>query len=84
VKHNGYEHHTIKHKSKVYAQGHIHTNTVEGFWMLVKGGIRGVYHGVGDKYLQSYLDEYSFRYNHRKDAQPMFVTFLKRVEKLSQ
>lgn len=83
VKANGYEHHAIQHKSKVYARGHIHTNTVEGFWMLVKGGLRGVYHGVSEKYLQNYLDEYSFRYNHRQDARPMFLSFLNQVEKKS-
>ena len=56
-------------------------NTIEGFWSLVKRGVSGVYHAISDKYLQSYLDEYSFRYNHRKDKQPMFQTFLCQVEK---
>lgn len=84
VPYNNYTHHTINHRSKVYAQGHIHTNTVEGFWMLVKGGLKGVYHGVSEKYLQNYLDEFSFRYNRRNDTQPMFLSFLTRVEKLSE
>jgi len=59
--------------------GDAHTNTIEGFWSLVKRGIGGVYHSVSRKYLQSYLDEFSFRYNHRKDDQPMFVSLLEQV-----
>ena len=77
----GYDHRRIHHSSKVYVVGDIHTNTVEGFWSLLKNGIRGVYHSVGKGYLQSYLNEYSFRYNHRFDTQPMFKTFMKQIEK---
>jgi transposase-like protein len=77
----GYEHRRINHSAKVYVMGDVHTNTIEGFWSLVKNGVRGVYHSVGSSYLQSYLDEYSFRYNRRFDVQPMFVSFLKQVEK---
>lgn len=77
-----YEHKRIHHSSKVYvlADG-TSTNTVEGFWSLLKNGIRGVYHSVGQGYLQSYLDEYSFRYNHRFDATPMFNTFMSQIAK---
>jgi transposase-like protein len=81
VRPNGYEHYTIRHKQKIYAFGHIHTNTIEGFWSLVKGGIRGVYRNVSDKYLQTYVNEYSFRYNNRKGNTPMFIAFLRQVEK---
>jgi len=77
----GYEHRRIKHSAKVYVIGDIHTNTVEGFWSLIKRGIGGVYHAVSQKYLQSYLDEYSFRYSHRHDAEPMFLTFLRQIAK---
>jgi len=61
--------------------GDVHTNTIEGFWSLVKRGISGVYHSVGSHYLQTYLNEYSFRYNRRFDTQPMFTSFLKQVRK---
>jgi hypothetical protein len=44
---SGFEHATIKHAEKVYAKGDIHTQTIENFWMTLKGGLRGVYHGVG-------------------------------------
>ena len=49
----------------VYVSGDVHTNTIEGFWATVKRGIGGNYHAVSTKYLQSYLDEYCFRYNNR-------------------
>ena len=77
----GYVHNRIHHSSKVYVVGDTHTNTVEGFWSLVKNGIRGVYHSVGKGYLQSYLNEYSFRYNRRSDTQPMFLSFMNQIEK---
>jgi transposase-like protein len=80
----GYEHKRINHESKVYVVGDIHTNTIEGFWSLVKRGIGGVYHSVSQKYLQTYLDEYSFRYNRRQSGNLIFPAILARVsEKVS-
>jgi transposase len=78
---SGYEHRRIYHKAKVYVVGDIHTNTIEGFFGLVKNGIRGVYHSVSRRHLQSYLDEYAFRYNRRDQAIPMFWAILVRVQK---
>jgi len=43
--------------------------------------LRGVYHSVGHHYLQTYLNEYTFRYNRRFDTQPMFLSFIKQVRK---
>ena len=74
-----YTHKRIKHSEKIYVVGDVHTNTIEGFWSLIKRGIGGVYHSVSRDYLQSYLDEYSFRYNRRLDSQPMFTSFLDQV-----
>jgi transposase-like protein len=75
----GFEHRVINHFSKSYVKGDIHTNTIDGFWSLVKRGISGTYHHVSPDYLQSYVNEYSFRYNHRKDEKPMFQSFLNRI-----
>ncbi len=75
----GYTHLRIRHHDKEYARGKVHTNSIEGFWSLVKRGISGVYHSVSPQYLQSYINEYSFRYNHRKDETPMFQTFLNQI-----
>jgi transposase len=74
-----YEHRRINHSAKVYVMGDIHTNTIEGFWSLVKRGIGGVYHSVSAKYLQTYLNEYSFRYNRRDCGNLIFPAILARV-----
>jgi transposase len=58
---NGYQHRRINHSAGIYVVGDTHTQTIEGFWSLVKRGIGGVYHSVSKKYLQTYLNEYSFR-----------------------
>lgn len=78
-----YFHKRINHSSKVYVMGDVHTNTVEGFWSLIKRGIGGVYHSVSQKYLQSYLDEYSFRYNRRHMGNQQFRAILARVVALA-
>lgn len=79
LKANGYNHEQINHSAKMYVSGDIHTNTIDGFWSLVKRGISGVYHNVSPKYLDSYFNEYEFRYNHRKDETPMFQSFLSQI-----
>src|SRR5712692_1021460 len=79
----GYDHRRIHHSSKVYVIGDIHTNTIEGFWSLIKRGIGGVYHSVSQKYLQTYLNEYSFRYNRRDQGNLIFTSMLKRVSALA-
>ncbi len=78
----GYHHKRIRHTAGVYVDGDVHTNTIDGFWSLVKNGIRGVYHSVSHKFLQSYLDEYAFRYNRRSNDEPMFLAILSQVEKV--
>jgi transposase-like protein len=75
----GYEHKRINHSQKVYVVGEVHTNTIEGFWSLVKRGIGGVYHSVSAKYLQSYLNEYSFRYNRRDSGNLIFPALIDRA-----
>jgi transposase len=77
----GYQHRRINHSSKVYVVGDIHTNSVEGFWSLIKRGIGGVYHSVSQKYLQTYLDEYSYRYNRRGQGNLIFKSILGEVSK---
>jgi transposase len=59
----GYKHRAVVHSRKQYARGIAHTNTIEGFWGQFKTSLRGTYHSVSKKYLQSYVDEFSFRRN---------------------
>lgn len=60
-----YDHQVVKHKNHVYVNGRVHTNTIEGFWSLLKRGIFGIYHFTSKKHLQMYVDEFVFRYNTR-------------------
>jgi transposase-like protein len=80
----GLVHRRINHKAHIYVHGDIHTNSVEGFWSLLKRGIGGVYHSVSSKYLQSYLDEYSFRYNRRDRGNLIFKAILEQVSQRAE
>lgn len=62
------KHKRIKHSAKIYVDGDIHTNTVESAFSLLKRGIIGTWHRISAKHLAAYLDEMSFRFNRRKDA----------------
>jgi transposase-like protein len=63
-------HDIIKHKDRIYSRREngrrINTNTVEGFFSLVKRGIVGTFHHVSRQHLQRYLNEFDFRYNARQ------------------
>jgi len=74
-------HGRIKHQANVYVDGDTHTNTIEGFFGIFKNSIRGTHHAISVEYLQAYLDEHVFRYNHRHSARPMFWLMLNRVER---
>ena len=71
----------MNHSQKVHVAGDVYANTIEGFWSLAKRGISGVYHSVSTQHLQSYLDEYAFRYNRDVGGPGMFDAFLSRVQK---
>ncbi len=74
-------HERINHSAKVYVDGDVHTNTIEGFFGIFKNSIRGTHHAISVQYLQNYLDEHTFRYNRRNSGQPMFWAMLNRVER---
>lgn len=59
-------HETVNHFQKEYARGETHTQTIEGFFSILKRGINGTFHHVGRKHLHRYLSEFDFRYNARK------------------
>ncbi len=58
-------HRTVNHSASEYVRGDAHTNTVEGYFSILKRGIYGVYHHVSQEHLKRYLGEFDFRYNFR-------------------
>lgn len=60
-------HAVIRHKSE-YVNGIVHTNTIEGFWSLVKRAWYGQHHHYSREYLPLYMSEACHKYNHRKDS----------------
>jgi transposase-like protein len=60
-----FKHQYINHGDGEYSKDGVHTNTIEGFWSLLKRGVIGIYHSMSDKHLQKYIDEFVFRYNTR-------------------
>jgi IS1 family transposase len=71
-----YERGSVDHSREQYVMGAIHTNTIEGFWSLLKRGIMGSYHKVSRKYLPLYVAEFCFRYNNREN-EDIFGTAIK-------
>ncbi len=58
-------HQTVNHGIGEYVRGDVHTNTIEGYFSVLKRGIMGTYHHVSPKHLKRYLAEFDFRYNER-------------------
>jgi transposase-like protein len=64
----GMPHDVVDHKALEYVRGEVHTNNIESFWSLLKRGVIGTYHNISVKYLPLYLNEFSFRFNNRNEA----------------
>lgn len=64
-----YRHAKVNHSKKQYVKGAAHTNTIEGFWNLLKKQINGIHHSVSAKHLQRYSNEAAYRYNNKQLAQ---------------
>ena len=55
----------VNHSAKEYVRGDDYTNTVEGYFSILKRGIYGVYQHVSEAHLKRYLSEFDFRYSYR-------------------
>ena len=75
---HGYKHSTINH-SKEYVSGNIHTNTIEGYFGLIKRSIKGTYIHISKHKLQNYLNEFSFVYNSRLSERHPFSLLIGKV-----
>lgn len=63
-----FPHGVVDHAIGQYVVGAVHTQTIEGFWSILKRGIVGTYHKVSAKYLPLHVAEFQFRYNNRNNA----------------
>lgn len=61
-----FEHHSVNHSAKQFVNGMAHTNGIENFWSHLKRGIDGIYHSISAYHLQSYINEFTLRFNTRK------------------
>jgi hypothetical protein len=86
-----YNHKTVKHSAGEYCRNEkdndiktafkVHTNSIEGFWSLLKRGINGIYHWASVKHIQGYINEFSYRYSTKElQGNERFLMFLNGVE----
>lgn len=71
-----FAHETVAHRQEEYARGAVHTNSLEGFWSLLKRQIYGIHHWVSVKHLDQYVSEATWRYMLRERADGARVTTL--------
>lgn len=65
----GWKHEIVAHSKEEWVRGNIHTQGIESFWSLFKRGVIGSFHQVSVKHLHRYLNEFSFRFNNREQAE---------------
>lgn len=75
----GYRHRKVNHGREEYVRGDVHTNTIEGFWSQFKRSVDGTHHHVSRRHLQSYLNEFVYRYNRRSCGVALFALLVERT-----
>ena len=73
-----YTHRRINHSQRIYVDGDVHTQTIEGFFGHFKTDVRGTHHHISTRWLPGYLNEWVWKWNHRDDDAAMFRTLLER------
>jgi len=74
----GIRHEAVNHSQGEYVRGEVHTNNIESFWSLIKRGVMGNFHHVSKEYLPLYLNEFSWRFNNRRNPN-MFADLIQGV-----
>lgn len=72
VKRFGYNRARVNHGQEQFVDGENHTNTIEGVWSQMKRAIDGTHYMVSSKYLQDYVDEFTWKYNRAKSHVHLF------------
>jgi hypothetical protein len=68
-----FDHCWVDHRAKEFVRGHVHTQTIEGFWALMNNGIKCVFHSVPANWSHSYVDEHVFHDSTRAGTDPFMV-----------
>ena len=63
----------LNNEKKIRRIGKYHTNTIDGFWGLLKRAVMGQYHRITERHLQDYINEIAFKYNHRNNPNRLDV-----------
>lgn len=79
---DGYFHRRVNHSQRIYVAGNVHTNTIEGFFGHFKNDVRGTHHSISRRWLDSYLNEWTWKWNRRKDDEAMFRQLLSSATQL--
>jgi hypothetical protein len=70
----GFPHEIVIHSDKEWVRGEVHTQSIDGFWGLVKRGLIGSFHQVSVKHLDRYVQEFCYRFNNRKNQELFALT----------
>ena len=65
---HGYTHSSVNHSEEEWVRGSTHINTLEGYWSHFKCGVLGTHRSISKKHMMSYLGEFEFRFNRRREV----------------
>jgi transposase-like protein len=69
-----FNHQSVNHSAGEYVRGLVHVNFAESYFSLLKRGVIGTFHHISAQHMQSYLNEFDYRWTHRKaGAGTMFI-----------
>ncbi|MGA2598771.1 MAG: IS1595 family transposase [Bryobacteraceae bacterium] len=70
----GFEHEIVIHSDKEWVRGDVHTQSIDGFWSLLKRGVVGSFHQISIKHLNRYIQEFSYRFNGSENQEMFAIT----------
>jgi transposase-like protein len=73
-------HEVVSHDSEEWVRAHVHTNTIESVWSLLKRSVVGSYHQLSAKHLPAYLDEVAFKFHNRENPYLFRDTLLRLID----
>jgi transposase len=77
--HRRYRHRRTRHSARIYVDGDVHPQTIEGFFGHFKTDLRGTHHSISARWLNGYLNEWVWKWNHRGDDESLFCELVANV-----